>query len=123
MQVSRRAALVAGASVLAVCGCTQNAQGQFVLDPAIEDVLQKTVATACGFVPAVATLLAVAAASFPALNGVSSISASVLSQFSSLLCSAYKAQLAESGRLRATPKVGSVEIHGLHIVNGQFVAF
>lgn len=128
MHVTRRS-LIASTPAVAVAGLTLTACNvppttttPPTLDPSVIDTLQKALATACGFVPAAASLLAIAEISFPALLGAGTIAQNVLEQFSKLMCDAYKAQ----GKIgTATLKVGdkTVDLHGLHVVDGKFVAF
>ncbi len=111
--------MLAGMGGLATCSST----GGIVINPAVIDAIQAAVATACGFVPAVSTLVAIVAASFPAVAGVATIADTVLEQIATLLCAAYKTQTSASGELKGTPMAGMVPIHGLHVVNGKIVAF
>ncbi len=115
------AAMLAGSGMggLATCSST----GGVVLNPAVIDAIQAAVATACGYVPAVSTLVAIVGASFPAVAGVATIATTVLEQIAALLCASYKAQMSPSGELKATPMAGTVPIHGLHVVNGKIVEF
>ena len=103
---------------LATCSST----GGIVINPDVIDAIQKAVATACGFVPAVTTLVAIVAASFPAVAGVATIADAVLQQIATMLCTAYTAAQV-SGQLKGVPMAGTVPIHGLHVVNGKIVAF
>ena len=92
------------------------------LNPSVIDTLQKALATACGFVPTAASLLAIAEISFPALLGAGTIANNVLEQFSKLMCDAYKTQ----GKVgAATMKVGdkNVELHGLPLSMGSSSSF
>ena len=113
-------ALTAGAGMSGLATCSST--GGIVINPDVIDAIQKAVATACGFVPAVTTLVAIVAASFPAVAGVATIADTVLQQIATLLCTAYTAQMTASG-LKAAPMAGTVAIHGLHVVNGKIVAF
>jgi hypothetical protein len=114
------AAITAGTGMGSVATCSST--GGVVINPDVIDAIQKAVATACGFVPAVSTLVAIVAASFPAVAGVATIADTVLEQIAALLCTAYtSAQV--SGQLKGVPMAGTVPIHGLHVVNGKIVAF
>ena len=64
------AAITAGTGMGSVATCSST--GGIVINPAVIDAIQAAVATACGFVPAVSTLVAIVGASFPAVAATAS---------------------------------------------------
>ena len=113
-------ALVGGAGMGGIATCSSTSG--IVLNPAVVDAIQAAVATACGFVPTVETLVAIVGASFPAVAGAATIADAVLAQISTLICASYMAAQ-PAGELKATPMAGTVPIHGMRVVNGKLVAF
>ena len=114
-------AMVGGAGMGGVATCSSTSG--IVINPAVIDAIQAAVATACGFVPTVETLVALVGASFPAVAGAATIADTVLAQISNMLCTAFMAAMADDAKLKAPPMAGTVAIHGLHVVNGKIVAF
>ena len=111
-------AMVGGAGMGGIATCSSTSG--IVINPAVIDAIQAAVATACGFVPTVETLVALVGASFPAVAGAATIADTVLAQISSMICTSY---MAASEQLKSQPMVGTVPIHGLRVVNGKIVAF
>ena len=95
-----------GAAGGAVVSCQG---GQVVVDPAVLNAIQQAVATACGFIPAVTTIVALVAASFPAAAGATTIATEVVNQISAILCTS-KPNLASLAA--ATAPNTSVAVHG-----------
>jgi hypothetical protein len=93
--------------------------------PAVLDMLQKAVATVCPIVPAVSTLVAVIAASFPQAAGVASITEDLANQIAASICKA----VGTSGAATASGKLGEsfkatfggkeIAINGFKTPSGQ----
>ena len=91
MNASRRNLLLgsaAAAAAVSTSGCnmigTGTGTGTQILQPVI-DAIQKVVATGCGWVPNVATLIAIVG-QFPGLKGASSIADDLLKEVDAFLC-------------------------------------
>jgi hypothetical protein len=123
------AAVVAGTSLGGMSGCPSNTTPQQVLQGVI-DAIQAAVATACGFVPSVATLLAILSA-FPGIGGVATIADSLLTEVSTFLCTQFHAQGGATAAVAQKTLTGklkdgsSVPLHGLVVdpATGKFVRF
>ena len=94
------------------------------------DAIQAAVATACGFVPNVATLLSILSM-FPGIGGVATIAASLLTEVSNFLCAQFHAQGGAAEAVAKKPMNmtlsggSTVPIHGLIVdpSTGKFVQF
>ena len=114
------AAVVAGTSLGGMSGCPSSTTVASIL-PAVIDDIQSTVATICGFVPDVATLLTILSV-FPGIGGVATIAGPLLTEVADFLCTAFKDQggapaavaAAAGGRaLSMKLKASTAPIHGL----------
>ena len=92
--------------------------GQIVVDPAVLNAIQQAVATACNFIPAVTTIVALIAVSFPAIAGATTIADTVLKEISGILCAAAPTPATAAAAL--VPNT-SVAVHGWVIQNGKLV--
>jgi hypothetical protein len=123
------AAVVAGMSVGGMSSCPPSTSVTTLL-PGVIDAIQKAVATVCGFVPDVASLLAILAM-FPGIGGVASIAQPLLTEVSSFLCAAFHAQGGAAAAVAKKPMTAklkdgaAVTIHGLVFdpATGKFVEF
>lgn len=127
MDATRRN-LLSGTSAIAVAGvlasCAPGSTPQTVTT-AVIDAIQAAMATACGYIPNVITIIGLLG-EFPALAGATTIASAMLSAVEAFLCAQYKAAVAAptSGKLMGKLSNGkSFEIHGYHVVNGAIVAF
>jgi hypothetical protein len=91
--------------------------------PAVLDMLQKAVATVCPIVPAVSTLVAVIAASFPQAAGVATITEELASQIAASICKATTDSGVLSGTLGAQAKATfggkEIAINGFRTPSGK----
>ena len=108
--VLRSSAIVGAGAIGAVTAqlATCSSSGGVQINPTILTSIQTTVATGCNFIPAVETIVALIAVSFPALSGVATISDTILAQISAMFCAAVPAAPA-AGKMGA---VSGVAVHG-----------
>lgn len=128
MQATRRDALKAGTLIPISVGVTGMAGGALAtctpagiqIDPNVIVAINQAVATSCGFIPAITTLIALVNAAFPAVNGATTIAQSVLNEISGMLCA--HAPSVQAGKLGAkTLNAGGTDIpvHGWSVVDGK----
>jgi hypothetical protein len=94
------------------------------------DAIQAAVATTCGFIPNVATLLSIISM-FPGIGGAATIAADLLAQVSGFLCTQFHAQGGAAAAVAKKPMNMSlaggstVPIHGLVVDpnTGKYVQF
>lgn len=132
------AAVVAGISVggMGKCSMVPVADGKQILQPVI-DAIQAGVATFCGWVPNVATLITLALSAFPALVNAITVPAELLKEAVDFLCSLFhggggtqaaiaSVTAAATPGLKGTLKDGAgIDLHGYvwDAATNKFVAF
>jgi hypothetical protein len=113
------AAVVAGTSLGGMSGCPSSTVATIL--PTVIDDIQSTVATICGFVPDVATLLTILSV-FPGIGGVATIASPLLTEVANFLCTAFKDQGGAPAAVAAAAggpalsmklKASTAPIHGL----------
>jgi hypothetical protein len=111
-------AVVAGAGLGALATC--NAQTGIQIDPSVLVAINNAVAQGCNFIPAVTTIIAVVDAAFPAINGATTIAASVLNEISSMLCAHTPTTVAGKLGTKTLNAGGKdIPVHGWVIVDGK----
>lgn len=135
--LSRRKAILLG-GLGAIAGVSMGNLGscsttpQQVL-PTVIDAVISVMAPACQVIPAIATLVDVIAAAFPAAVGVATISDAVAQQIAKYICGLFtNAGVVPDGKSEATLKGKmfsanvngkAVNLHGYTTINGKIVSF
>jgi hypothetical protein len=111
-------AVISGGATGALATCSSSG---IQIDPTVLDSISKAVATACNFIPAVTTVIAVVNALFPAINGTTSVAEGIISQVAGVLCASAPATTAgKFGAKVLKDQAGNeIPVHGWVIVDGK----